>query len=81
MASTNPRVDFSKTIDSSVLKGKSVLVTGGAGGIGLALVTVIAEAGAYVTFCDLKTQEGQSVEKDLKSRGLKSVEHSPSIPR
>ena len=38
-------VDFSKPLDTSVLNGKSVIVTGGSSGIGLACVEALAEAG------------------------------------
>lgn len=38
-------VDFSKSIDTSNLKDKSVIITGGANGIGLACAKVMAEAG------------------------------------
>lgn len=42
---TTPKIDFSKPIDKSALKGQSVLVTGGANGIGAGIATAIAEAG------------------------------------
>lgn len=31
---TTPKIDFNKPVDGSMLKGQSVLVTGGANGIG-----------------------------------------------
>jgi hypothetical protein len=42
---TTPRIDFSLPIDKSVLRGKSALITGGASGIGEALVIELATAG------------------------------------
>lgn len=43
-------IDFSKPLDTSNLKDKSVIITGGANGIGLASATAFAEAGsAYYT--------------------------------
>lgn len=38
-------IDFSKTVDTSSLKDKSIIVTGGANGIGLACAKAFAEAG------------------------------------
>lgn len=38
------------TFDSNMLKGKSVIVTGGASGIGEAVVRGFTQAGAFVTF-------------------------------
>jgi 5'-hydroxyaverantin dehydrogenase len=44
--STNtPRIDFSDEYSTAKVKGKSVLVTGGALGIGAGCVTALAEAG------------------------------------
>ncbi len=43
--STKP-IDFSKPIESSNVKNKSVIVTGGANGIGLACSKAFAEAGS-----------------------------------
>ncbi|KAI9689263.1 MAG: hypothetical protein M1820_010174 [Bogoriella megaspora] len=63
-------VDFAKSIDKSTLKGQSVLVTGGANGIGAGIVRELAEAGAYVTSIDLNEDMGQQVVDELKAEGL-----------
>jgi 5'-hydroxyaverantin dehydrogenase len=41
---TNP-IDFSKDVDTSNLKDKNVIVTGGANGLGAGCVTAFAEGG------------------------------------
>ncbi|KAF2112760.1 hypothetical protein BDV96DRAFT_156951 [Lophiotrema nucula] len=70
----NPRtapIDFTTPLDTSNLAGKSILVTGGASGIGLACVTAFASAGAFVTIADLQEDAGAIAALDLTSRGLK----------
>ncbi len=39
------RADFSRPVNTSMLKGKSILVTGGASGMGAEFVRAFAEAG------------------------------------
>ena len=58
---------MSSAIDLSALKGKSVLVTGGASGIGLAAVHAFAAADAYVTIADMKPakDEGEKLAQEL----------------
>jgi 5'-hydroxyaverantin dehydrogenase len=64
-------VVFDTLFDATNLKGKSVLITGGASGIGAAVVTTLAAAGAFVTISDLQQEAGSAVAKDLKSQGFK----------
>jgi NAD(P)-dependent dehydrogenase (short-subunit alcohol dehydrogenase family) len=49
--------------------GKTALVTGGAGGIGEAIVRKLAAAGADIVFSDLKAAEGRALEKELRDEG------------
>lgn len=48
------------------MKGKTVLVTGGASGIGLAITKRFAKAGARVVFWDNNAQTGNRVQNELK---------------
>lgn len=45
VSATAGKADFSRPVNDSALKGKSVLVTGGASGLGAAFVRGFAEAG------------------------------------
>ncbi|KAH8702889.1 hypothetical protein GQ44DRAFT_743827 [Phaeosphaeriaceae sp. PMI808] len=56
-------------LDVSRLQGRSVLITGGASGIGLACATKIAEAGALVTISDRQETTGHAVVQDLIQKG------------
>jgi NAD(P)-dependent dehydrogenase (short-subunit alcohol dehydrogenase family) len=47
------------------LKGKVVLLTGGANGIGAATVRALHEQGATVCFCDVDVKAGKALEKKL----------------
>jgi 5'-hydroxyaverantin dehydrogenase len=57
-------------VNLALLKDKSVLVTGGASGIGLATARAWAAAGAYVTIADIQPVEaGQQLAAELSSAG------------
>src|SRR4051812_44166548 len=47
------------------LKGKVVLLTGGANGIGAATVRAFHQQGATVCFCDLDVKGGNALVKEL----------------
>jgi hypothetical protein len=61
-------VDHTVVPDKSKMKGKSVIVTGGANGIGEACVRAFVAAGAFVTFGDL-SERGKEIEKELNADG------------
>jgi 5'-hydroxyaverantin dehydrogenase len=56
-------------LDVSSLRGRSILITGGAAGIGLACATKLAEAGALVTITDIHQTAGQAAAHELSSLG------------
>ena len=64
-------VDFSKPLDSSNLNDRSVLITGGASGIGLACAEAFASHGSFVTIADLQQEAGTAAATDLTSKGYK----------
>jgi 3alpha(or 20beta)-hydroxysteroid dehydrogenase len=51
--------------DRRRLEGKHAIVTGGARGIGRAIVRAFVEQGAEVTFCDLAEVEGMELQRQL----------------
>ncbi|KAL4771183.1 hypothetical protein BDW60DRAFT_208434 [Aspergillus nidulans var. acristatus] len=63
-AYTGP-VDCTIAPDPSKLTGKSVIVTGGANGMGETTVRKFAEAGAFVTIADLNIERGELVAREL----------------
>ncbi|KAJ5952832.1 uncharacterized protein N7479_011245 [Penicillium vulpinum] len=66
-----PRYEYTGPVDCTippnraVLKGKSVIITGGSNGMGEATVRAFAEEGAFVTIADLDEIRGQELAKEL----------------
>ncbi|HPT26564.1 MAG TPA: SDR family NAD(P)-dependent oxidoreductase, partial [Bryobacteraceae bacterium] len=52
------------------LAGKTAVVTGGAQGIGAAIVQRLAEDGARVAFLDIDNERGFALYDHLRSRGI-----------
>lgn len=57
------------TIDYSKLKDKSVIITGGASGLGEATTLDFAKHGAYVTVADMAVESGQALAQRLMDQG------------
>ncbi|MEI6644027.1 MAG: SDR family oxidoreductase [Novosphingobium sp.] len=55
------------------LEGKVVLVTGGAGGIGAAACSVLAEAGARLVISDIAIEAGQAIADGLCAKGHDAI--------
>ncbi len=51
------------------MKNKTILITGGASGIGLAIVEKFAAEGSQVFFIDFNESEGKGVEKGVREKG------------
>ena len=63
------------------LKGKVVLVTGGASGIGLATVRRFAEAGCKVAMADINSNAAKAAAKSLQAEGLDVHAHTLDVRR
>lgn len=62
--------DLKKSLDLSALTGRSVLVTGGASGIGALIVTTCLEHNARVTIADINEKQGKTFAEGMKLKGL-----------
>lgn len=61
------------------LKNEHIFVTGGANGIGAAIVLEAAQCGASVSFCDLAVEAGNKYEKELLSKGHSVFFHQGDV--
>ncbi|KAF7845683.1 hypothetical protein BT93_L1243 [Corymbia citriodora subsp. variegata] len=58
-------IQASEGFDTKRLRSKSIVITGGASGIGEAAVRAFAKAGAFVTFGDISQDRGSSLAEEL----------------
>ncbi|ETN38997.1 uncharacterized protein HMPREF1541_07039 [Cyphellophora europaea CBS 101466] len=58
-------VDCTVLPDEAHCNGKSIVITGGAQGIGEAYVRGFVKAGSFVTFCDINEEAGAKLEAEL----------------
>lgn len=63
------------------LQNKTAIVTGGASGIGLAISTAFAQAGATVHILELNAGQAQQVANDLTSAGGKAQAHAVDVSK
>ncbi|KAJ4322126.1 hypothetical protein N0V84_004961 [Fusarium piperis] len=71
--SYNGPIDHTTPPRLEAIRGKSVIITGGANGMGETCVREFVAAGAYVTFADVNEQRGRSIEADLNVDGRKCL--------
>ena len=64
----SPPLKFPAVYDESCIKGKTILITGGAGGFGEAFVRRWAVAGACIVFGDKNVRKGQALEREVRSQ-------------
>ena len=77
----SPEIDFSKPIDSSAVKEKTILVTGGASGLGAGFFTAWAALGANVIIGDISEDSGRRlVEAPLDVRPRWLIAHELASP-
>ena len=55
------------------LEGKVIIITGGAGGIGLGMAKAMAKEGAILTLVDVNQETGQAAEKAIQEISPKSM--------
>lgn len=60
-------VDLGKAIDYNSLKGRNVLLTGGASGLGAAFARMFTKHGANLVIADLNEAGGKKLEQELGS--------------
>ena len=65
-------IDHTVVPDLSKIKDKSIIITGGANGMGEAMVRAFCAAGAFVTFGDLHPR-GVEIAKELNVDGEKAA--------
>jgi 2-keto-3-deoxy-L-fuconate dehydrogenase len=63
------------------LQNKTVLVTGGGSGIGLAISQLLAKQGAFVHILELNFEQAQVVVNDLKANGYQAQAHALDISK
>ena len=64
----SPPLKFPAVYDESWIEGKTILITGGAGGFGEAFVRRWAKAGACIVFGDVNVQKAQALVREVRSQ-------------
>jgi NAD(P)-dependent dehydrogenase (short-subunit alcohol dehydrogenase family) len=74
----SPEVDFSKPTDTSTIKDMTILVTGGASGLGAGFFTAWAALGANVIVGDINESSGRRLVESTKTNtGNKNIHFLP----
>ncbi|KAF7553303.1 hypothetical protein G7Z17_g3693 [Cylindrodendrum hubeiense] len=74
-----PRYTYNGPLDCTIppnrdnVRQKSVIITGGANGMGEVCVREFVAAGAFVTFADVDEKRGKAIEKELNTNHVCSV--------
>ena len=74
-----PRYEYTGPVDHTVVpdrsqaKGKSVIITGGADGMGALMVRDFVAAGSFVTFGHVKEERGKAIEKEINEANGREV--------
>ena len=63
-------VQFPFSYNDDTLRDKSIIITGGASGLGAAFTRSFLTAGSYVVFMDLNEDAGSRLEEELEDGGL-----------
>ena len=61
------------------LKNEHILVTGGAAGIGAAIVLDALQEGAKVSFCDINVPQGEAYARELEAKGFPVYFHQADV--
>jgi NAD(P)-dependent dehydrogenase (short-subunit alcohol dehydrogenase family) len=64
----SPPIDVSKPYNKAWLKGKHILITGGANGLGEACVRQWAAAGASIVIADISIERGEATARDIQEK-------------
>lgn len=63
------------------LQGQVAVITGGAGGIGVAIARELGQAGAIVTVVDINAEQAQRVAEDLQAEGIDCYDVAADVTR
>ena len=64
----SPPIDFSRAVDDTWVKDKTIVITGGASGFGAGFCKVWAVAGATVVIGDINVEKGDQLIRDLRKK-------------
>ena len=77
----SPKLDLDKAADDAWVKGKTILITGGASGFGEGYFRRWAGAGATVVIGDINVKNGDQLVRDGKKQEMKGCISSIAMSR